>query len=567
MCIAIPRFSIVWLTWSFIALTLLCPDGARVTGAELSEYRNHAMAHSGDAERGKHLFFDQQKAACSSCHSVDGRHTLAGPDLATVANKFTPSELIEAVLNPSQEIAVGYETTGVHTKSGAEHQGTIKDIDDSSIKLALGNGTILAIAKTNTAEITTSAVSLMPDGLHAGLSLDEFSDLLAYLLTLKSSQEPDSTGFKLIQQLRHPIRLVPFHDDQLSFENPVWFGSIPGSTNRYAIVEHQTGRIWVLHKSAAGDHKSLFLDLGRSVIEGGTRGLIGLVFHPRFTENGKFYIALHTVEKGQAKTVTIERIATADLMSDSGQEPRRVLEISAATRVHYGGGIQFGPDGFLYIGMGDTGPQGDPQGHGQNRLLLRGKMLRINVDKPSEAMPYAIPPDNPFVNDPNTHDEIWALGLREPWRFSFDPVTGDLWVGDVGQDRFEEITIVRSGENHGWNVYEGFEPFSDQYHKSGAHYVPPVFAYPRHLGVSVTGGYVYRADQSSSFYGVYIFGDYQSRRIWGLVQRDRKEQMIRQIGMAPQRIVSFGTDLAGALYLVGYEGSIYQLGLENARFE
>ena len=166
-----------------------------------------------------------------------------------------------------------------------------------------------------------------------------------------------------------------------------------------------------------------------------------------------------------------ERIASPDLRTDSGRPSRAIIQFPCTTQDHVGGGIEFGPDGMLYIGMGDTGPQQDPQGHGQDLSLLLGKMLRIDVDRADAGKAYAIPADNPFVGVAGARPEIWAVGFREPWRFSFDPVTGDLWVGDVGQDRYEEVSIVRRGENHGWNVYEGFEPFSSRYRRPDATYV------------------------------------------------------------------------------------------------
>ena len=193
-------------------------------------------------------------------------------------------------------------------------------------------------------------------------------------------------------------------------------------------------------------------------------------------------------------------------------------------------------------------------------------MIRIDVDHPEEGKAYSIPPDNPFVNHQTIRPEIWALGFREPWRFSFDPLTQDLWVGDVGQYLYEEVCIVRRGENHGWNVYEGFEPFSNKYRKAGSHYIPPVFAYTRKYGPSVTGGFVYRADPNSSFYGVYIFGDYETRRIWGMTQQNRKLNKIRQLGISPQKPVSFGIDEQGNLFVVGYEGTIYQIDLDHTEF-
>jgi len=217
--------------------------------------------------------------------------------------------------------------------------------------------------------------------------------------------------------------------------------------------------------------------------------------------------------------------------------------------------------------MGDTGPQQDPQGHGQDLETMLGKILRIDVDHREADLPYAIPADNPFRNRAGARPEIWACGFREPWRFSFDSITGNLWVGDVGQDRVEEVAMVRPGENHGWNVYEGFEPFSNRYRHDGARYIPPVFAYRRKYGNSITGGHVYRGDKRSSFYGVYICGDYTSRRLFGLRQEDRVLQVVRRIGTAPQGIASFAEDEEGNLYVVGYEGMIYRLEFNGTRFE
>jgi glucose/arabinose dehydrogenase len=217
--------------------------------------------------------------------------------------------------------------------------------------------------------------------------------------------------------------------------------------------------------------------------------------------------------------------------------------------------------------MGDSGPQQDPQGNAQNLSVPLGKMLRIDVDHREEGKPYSVPPDNPFAGRKGVLPEIWAVGLREPWRFSFDAVTNDLWVGDVGQDLFEEVDIVRRGENYGWNVYEGFEPFSNRYRRDGETFVPPVFAYSRKYGASVTGGYVYRADAKSSFYGVYVFGDYQTKRLFGLTQQNRTLQKVRQLAAPEQMPVSFGRDDSGAIYMVGYEGTIYRIDFTPARFE
>ena len=296
-------------------------------------------------------------------------------------------------------------------------------------------------------------------------------------------------------------------------------------------------------------------------------GLLGLAFHPNFKENRKYYLKYQVFEEGTVATILVEKRFAPNFREDSGEAPRRLLKILSVAEDHSGGCIEFGPDGFLYFGMGDTGPHRDPSGHAQNLSLLLGKILRIDVDRSEDGKAYSIPRDNPFRDVADARPEIWAWGFRNPWQFSFDKATGDLWVGDVGQDRQEEIDIVKRGENLGWNVYEGFEPFSNVYRKEGVTYTLPVFAYRRKLGVSVTGGPVYRGEKSPSFQGVYIFGDYNSKRIFGLTQENRTLKTVRQIGTSPQGIVAFATGDRGEIFLVGFEGMIYKLDLENAVFE
>ena len=239
---------------------------------------------------------------------------------------------------------------------------------------------------------------------------------------------------------------------------------------------------------------------------------------------------------------------------------------------HNGGCCAFGPDGYLYTAFGDGGPQKDPPGFAQDLTVLHGAMVRIDVDSPPDpGLPYAIPADNPFraahAADPAVRPEIYAHGFREPWRFSFDPAGGDLYVGDVGQARWEEICLVNAGENHGWNVLEAFEPFSEEYRREDAVYTPPLFAYPHGLGFSVTGGRVYRGTAAPGFDGVYVFGDFNTRRVWGLRQSGGKLQSVRELAAAPGGIASFGVDHAGELLLVAYDGTIYQVDLSAATYE
>jgi len=576
-----------------ICLTLALFNAARGAAApaqpgttdparQLREYRDHAMGHDGNVARGRELFFNEQRAACSKCHSVDGSSGKAGPDLFAAGDKFPRRELIQAVLEPSAGIAVGYGTTVVETKSGEVYQGILKQTSAEALELMCADGKPVRVAASDIKEQRGSTLSLMPDGLQTGLSRQEFTDLIEYLVTLK---QPDSAlsnnrGTPVnIPELSQPIAVRPFFAEDLRFPHAfvhkpgdvrsglVWFGQLPGVSNTFLVV-HQTGKIWLLEKRATNDVKALFGDVSKDLFnERGPNGLLGLAFHPKFRENRRYFLKHQVFEEGKIATTVVERRAAADLRSDSGAPSRRLIKIVSATQDHSGGCIGFGPDGFLYIAMGDTGPQQDPQGHGQDLTTHLGKILRIDVDPADAGQPYAIPTDNPFRGRSDALPEIWASGFREPWRFSFDAVTHELWVGDVGQDRVEEVTIVRRGENHGWNVYEGFEPFSNRYRKEGASYVPPVFAYRRKYGNSVTGGYVYRGDKRSSFYGAYICGDYTSHRIFALKQQDRALQGVRQIGTSPQNIASFAEDEAGNLYVVGYEGMIYKLDFASAVFE
>jgi len=526
----------------------------------------------GSASRGRDIFGDEQRAACIKCHTVDGSSGRAGPDLFAIGDKFPRRELIQSILEPSAGIAVGYATTTIETKSGEQHDGVVKQVTDSWVELMGADGRRQRVATADIATQRTSAISLMPEGLHAGLSVEEFSDLIEYLTSLKQPENALTSNRGMpavIPELEKPVVLRPFFGEELRFPHAfvhkpgdvrsglVWFGQIPGLSNNFLAV-HQTGKVWLLDKNR--EQKSLFGDFATELFnERGPNGLLGLAFHPKFRENHKYYVKHQVMEEGKITTVLVEKIAAPDHRHDSGEPSRRLLKIVSVTQDHSGGCIEFGPDGYLYLAMGDTGPQQDPNGHGQDMQLFLAKILRIDVDRRDGGLPYAIPPDNPFVGRADARPEIWALGFREPWRFTFDTLTGDLWVGDVGQDRVEEVAVVRRGENHGWNVYEGFEPFSNRYRKEGANYLAPIFAYRRKYGNSVTGGYVYRGDKNSSFYGVYVCGDYTSKRIWGVTQENRKLKSVWEIGISPQFIASFGTDEQGNIYVVGYEGMVYQI--------
>ena len=538
-------------------------------------YRKHAMTRSGNPARGKKLFTGK-RALCAHCHSTDGSGHLAGPDLAAAGDKFSRADLIFSVLEPSANIMTGFALSIVKTKAGESFSGIVKESSQTELVIAAAGNLRHKITKSDIEEQLTSPVSMMPSNLHTALSKDEFSDLIAYVENLKDVQSKllNEQGTPLkIPRLTKPIKLVPIFGEGLNFHKPVWFGEHPVIDDQFIIIEKSKARLTLLGQ---GDDdsvtRSVFVEIPDEVYVTNDEGLLGFVFHPNFAKNRKYYF-MHEVKDGTRRGMVIgEREARPDLRADSGKPTRKVLEFDIATEFHHGGGLEFGPDGYLYIGMGDGGPQEDPHGHAQDLTSFSGKMLRIDVNDRKAGKPYGIPEDNPFVHHANTrvHREIFAFGLRQPWRFSFDPHNGDLWVGDVGQNRFEEVAIVRSGENHGWNVFEGFELFSTRYRNEGAQFVPPIVSFRRKHGVSITGGYVFRSPsgKASSFDGVYICADYQSKRLWGIRHRDRKLQVIREIGNCPDRVVSFGRDRSSALYAIGYNlGLIYKLDFSEAVFE
>ncbi len=568
------RFALIFTL--LVAQHCIFPRAMASGAPNLEDYRKHALTHEGSVLRGKLLFNDDQKLGCAKCHSVDGSANKAGPDLQAAGDAFGRQDLVNAVLTPSATIAVGYGTIIVETKSGAEFTGILKQTTEGGIQLMGADGKLISIATSDIKEKRGSSVSLMPEGLQAQISVQEFTDVIEYLASLRqpASALVSNRGMPSdIPRLEKPpgIRLLftnHFEIPRTKAESGLTsLRQIPGFTNVFLVL-HQEGIIWKVEKTATAEEKTVFADLTDEVFyERGPNGLQDVAFHPKFRQNRKYYRFYQVLEDGVVTTRIVEKEFAPDFKGDSGKPARVILKIPSVAEDHSGGCLQFGPDGFLYIVMGDTGPQMDPNGHAQNLQLLLGKLLRVDVDHPEAGRAYAIPGDNPFRGRTDARPEIWAYGFRNPWRFSFDRLNGELWAADVGQDRIEEVDIVRRGENYGWSVYEGFEPFSNQYRKEGRTYTMPFFAYRRKYGASVTGGYVYRGEKNSSFYGVYIFGDYVSKRIFGLTQQNGVLKTARQLGVLPQRLVSFCEDEAGNLYAVGYEGKIYQLDFSEARFE
>jgi glucose/arabinose dehydrogenase len=323
-------------------------------------------------------------------------------------------------------------------------------------------------------------------------------------------------------------------------------------------ITDQSGYIRIVDSSGTVNPRP-FLDIHERVVFNGEQGLLGMAFHPQYPTNGLFYV--NYIGRGDSTHISRFRMMDGYPQKADSLSEFKLLTIYQPFKNHNGGDLQFGPDGYLYIGLGDGGSSGDPGNRAQNPKELLGKLLRIDVN---QGNPYTIPPTNPFYTNPDTLGEIWALGLRNPWRFSFDRLTGDLWIADVGQSSNEEINIQLAtstgGENYGWKCYEGNDVYNNSVCNTEATLTFPIFTYPHGQECSVTGGYVYRGNPSSLFYGYYFFADYCSDRIWALNHTD--QGWVRQeFGrFAGNNFSSFGEDSKGRLYIAGYSsGTVYRL--------
>lgn len=535
-------------------------------------YLRYAMEHEGDVARGEQLFRDHPQLQCTHCHNISGMEK-SGPNLEGIADKFGREELIRQVLYPSESVKPGFEQTIVLTHDGQVHVGRLERANKAVHRMIDAQGQQKDVPSEQIESKHTSAVSLMPENLVAELQPDQFADLMAYLQTLSYGINRGLiAGGKPIDipRLATSVEFRSVHPGELGFENPVWCGALPGTERDLLIVEHHSSRVWRWIRDDRPPRKELFLDLSGQTYQSNNQGLTCIAFHPQYATNRRYFLKHEVEEEGEVKTTVVERRASDDGLRDSGQPSRRLLALPQPAFNHNGGCLAFGPDGMLYIAFGDGGPQKDPPGHSQNPRIFHGSMLRIDVDRTEADRAYSIPPDNPFIAahhaDAAVRPETWAIGFREPWRFSFDSKTGELYLGDVGQDSFEEVCLVRRGENHGWNVREAFTPFSDEYRREGETYTDPLFAYEHGLGFSVTGGHVYRGRANPSFDGVYVFGDYNTRRVWGLRQKEGVVTDIAEIGTAPASVTSFGVDQQGELYLVSYLGTIYHIDLSRAKF-
>jgi glucose/arabinose dehydrogenase len=338
-------------------------------------------------------------------------------------------------------------------------------------------------------------------------------------------------------------------------------------TNRL-FVATQRGVIHVFPNNQQATRTKVFLNIQKKVVyidKQNEEGLLGFAFHPQYKQNGQFFLYYTTTDAEHTSVVTRFRVSQNDPNKADAHFEEEIFRIKQPYWNHNGGTIAFGPDGYLYIALGDGGAGKDPHGNGQNLKTLLGSILRIDVGRKSQGRNYAIPKDNPFVNrGEKARPEIWAYGLRNVWRLSFDRKTGALWAGDVGQDIWEEINIIRKGGNYGWNLREAKHPFGPNGSGPCSDLIDPILEYHHDIGKSITGGNVYRGKRLKMLRGAYLYADYVSGKIWALRYNAKKKKVTANHPIPGNKmpVITFGEDEAGDTYfcIVAADGKgIYRL--------
>ena len=364
----------------------------------------------------------------------------------------------------------------------------------------------------------------------------------------------------------------------LSFDRPVAMAYPDDGSNRLFVAEQHQAKIWSFINDRNIRSKHLFLQLPDPIHRGNEEGLLGLAFHPKFKENQQFFVYYSANDNGARRSV-VSRFRTSRVdnrRADPASEQRIWVSAEDPYENHNGGTIAFGPDGFLYITLGDSGAADDPLSTGQNPRDWFGSILRIDVDHPSDGRPYGIPADNPSrrsTGHAHWAPEVYCIGLRNVWKFSFDRKTGELWAGEVGQNLWEMVHRIENGGNYGWSIKEAFHNFQPQRRQRpdpASPIRPPIVEYPHaptrerpDSGLSITGGYVYRGKKIPDLVGVYVYGDFDSGRIWGLRYENGKVTAsgeLIEVGKKPKlNIASFGEDPQGELYILAFDGRIHEL--------
>ena len=355
----------------------------------------------------------------------------------------------------------------------------------------------------------------------------------------------------------------PVHG-QLKFSEPVQVVFEDSKESNMYVVEKR-GVIHSVSLDEEANQRQVFLDIRDRVDVGHSEeGLLSLAFHPNYKENQEIFV-WYTSHNPRRMILSSFMIGD-DLGKPDKEKEKIILEVGQPWGNHNGGTIMFGPDGYLYLGIGDGGGSNDTMDNSQNTKSMLGKIIRINVDQEGENKTYSVPDDKPFTKRDGFLPEIWAYGLRNPWRMSFDITTGKLWVADVGQNKWEEIDIIEKGGNYGWNTKEGSHIFMNKEQKEKS--IDPIYEYGRFSGGSVTGGFVYRGENIPDLDGMYLFSDYLSGRTWALQQKSTRKDKYKSHRVTKKQklfISSYGQDASGELYVCGFEspyaqeGKIYRL--------
>ncbi len=350
--------------------------------------------------------------------------------------------------------------------------------------------------------------------------------------------------------------------ENLKFHRPLLLTHAGDQTNRVFVG----GQLGVVQVFANDDHvrdAKVFFDLTQKVLFKEAeieQGFLGLTFHPKYGANGEFFVFYSTNEAPLTSVLSRFRVSRDDPDRADPNSEEELLRLERPFANHDGGTIIFGPDGLLYVALGDGGSGSDPHNNAQRLDTLLGKIIRIDVDHKSSGTPYTIPKDNPFTRRADARPEIWAFGLRNVWRMSFDRETGALWAGDVGQDLWEEIDIIQRGGNYGWKLREGMHPFGPDGSGPRRDLIDPVWEYSHEVGKSITGGHVYRGRQVPELAGAYVYGDFVAGKIWALFYDAKRQRVVanRAIESPKLPILSFGEDEAGEIYVLTEFGRIYR---------
>ena len=368
----------------------------------------------------------------------------------------------------------------------------------------------------------------------------------------------------------------------LKFDRPVAMAYPNDGGNLLFVTEQHTGKVVSFPNEKETSDKQVFLELPDPMSKDNEEGLLGLAFHPKYKQNGEFFVYYSADDKakgGPSRRSIVSRFKVSKedpRKADPKSEERIWIGPDDPFGNHNGGCIEFGPDGFLYISLGDSGAANDPLNTGQNPTDFFGSIMRIDVDHRGDGKPYSIPKDNPVFKGgayARWAPEVYCIGLRNVWKFTFDKKTGELWAGDVGQNLYEYVHLIKNGGNYGWSIKEGFHPFEPQRRQKpdpAAKISLPIVEYPhaptkdrKDDGKSITGGYVYRGKALPALEGVYVYGDFDTGRIWGLRENGGKATISGEIVDLKKNgklnIAAFGEDAAGELYILAFDGKIHQL--------